>query len=85
MRGCERKIIMLKGTDSQIFDEAYFLLRRDIGDTEDSEGIVSEAQRIVAGNTIRRRNKYSRKKEIVYFTVGLFIGIIAAALFTWIF
>ena len=24
MRGCQRQIIMLKGTDSQIFDEAYF-------------------------------------------------------------
>ena len=29
MRGCQRQIIMLKGTDSQIFDEAYFLLRKD--------------------------------------------------------
>ena len=29
MRGCQRKIIMLRGTDSEIFDEAYFLLRKD--------------------------------------------------------
>ena len=42
MRGCQRKIILLKGTDSQIFDEAYFLLRRG-AEHRNGEEIVREA------------------------------------------
>ena len=56
MRGCQRQIIMLKGTDSQIFDEAYFLLRKDFDRSRGSEGeLVREAERLVALNTTCRR------------------------------
>ena len=55
MRGCQRQIIMLKGTDSQIFDEAYFLLRKDFDRSRGDEGeLVREAERLVALNTTRR-------------------------------
>ena len=30
IKGCKKKIIYLKNTDSDIFDEAYFVLRREV-------------------------------------------------------
>ena len=73
MRGCERKIIMLKGTDSEIFDEAYFLIRRDFKKESGGE-IVREAQRIVDMNTTHRRGHSEKKRERIVFAMGLFIG-----------
>ena len=73
MRGCERKIIMLKGTNSEIFDEAYFLIRRDFKEEKGAE-IVREAQRIVDMNTTRRRARSKRKSERIAFAVGVFVG-----------
>ncbi len=79
MRGCQRKIILLKGTDSQIFDEAYFLLRRDVEDRGQEE-IVREAQRIVDRNTTRRRRRRLCKRDILAFVIGAVCGIVCGIL-----
>lgn len=73
MRGCERKIIMLKGTGSEIFDEAYFLLRRDFKARGGSDEIVREAQRIVEHNTTGQRSKPCRR-EMLQFSLGMLLG-----------
>ena len=74
MRGCERKIIMLKGTNSEIFDEAYFLIRRDLKTDERAGEILREAQRIVDMNTTHKRMRKRREGET--FAIGTAIGII---------
>lgn len=74
MRGCQRKIILLKGTDSQIFDEAYFLLRRDF-EERGQEEIVREAQRIVDRNTTRRRRRRVSARDMIVFAIGAICGI----------
>ena len=73
MRGCERKIIMLKGTDSEIFDEAYFIIRRDFKDKSGGE-IVREAERIVDRNTTHKRVRGKSRREIITFGAGVFCG-----------
>ena len=85
MRGCERRIIMLKGTDSEIFDEAYFLLRRDFKNGVQASEIVSEAQRIVSLNTTKKRRRSLYKKEHAAFVLGLAAGILLAVIFNIIF
>ena len=66
MRGCQRKIIMLRGTDSEIFDEAYFLLRKDFDrERQDEDALLREAQRLVELNTTRRRTK-TRPKWLLF-------------------
>ena len=79
LRGCQRKIILLKGTDSQIFDEAYFLLRRDVEDRGHEE-IVREAQRIVDRNTTRRRRRRVTNRDVIAFVIGAACGIAAGVL-----
>lgn len=86
MRGCERKIIMLKGTDSEIFDEAYFLLRRDFeGRGRREEEIVREAQRIVDKNTTRRRTAKFDRRALLFFLAGMAAGAAGAVIFALIF
>lgn len=85
MRGCERRIIMLKGTDSEIFDEAYFLLRKDFKNEEGDAEMVSEAKRIVSLNTTRRRKRANVKKEALVFALGILLGAAASVIFYIIF
>ena len=77
MRGCERKIILLKGTESQMFDEAYFLVRRDF-ESRRSEEIMKEAERIIDRNTTRRRS--SKYLFALLFSFGFLLGIALASL-----
>lgn len=79
MRGCQRKIILLKGTDSQIFDEAYFLLRRESEDRGQEE-IVREAQRIIDRNTTRRRRHHLSRRDVIAFAIGAVCGIVCGLL-----
>ena len=79
MRGCERRVIMLKGTDSEIFDEAYFLLRRDFKNRGEEGEIVKEAQRIVSLNTTKKRRGTLSKKEVISFILGAVCGGLCAA------
>jgi len=53
MRGSERRVIFIRDTKSRIFEEAYFILRRGVGDSVQSispDDMVREAQRIVDEN-----------------------------------
>ncbi len=78
MRGCERKIILLKGTESQMFDEAYFLVRRDF-ENRAREEFVREAERIIDRNTTRFRSG-EKWWRLAFFAAGFLFG--AALLFT---
>ena len=83
MRGCQRQIIMLKGTDSQIFDEAYFLLRKDFDRSRGDEGeLVREAERLVALNTTRRRVRVVSKWAL--FAAGMLAGGLLWLLVWWV-
>lgn len=84
MRGCQRQIILLKGTESQIFDEAYFLLRKDFDRSRGSDTeLLREAERLVELNTTRRRAcRYSR---LWLFAAGMLAGGLVLWLFSLIF
>lgn len=50
MRGSEKRVIFIRNTGSRIFEEAYFIVRRGIGENGEStstDDMVREAQRIV--------------------------------------
>lgn len=85
MRGCERKIIMLKGTNSEIFDEAYFLIRRDFKEDAHGGEIVREAQRIVDMNTWGRRREKRSGREKIAFALGLAAGVAVGVILLIIF
>ncbi|MBQ7660578.1 MAG: hypothetical protein IJS44_00810 [Clostridia bacterium] len=66
---------MLRGTESQIFDTAYFLLRRDCeGGAHPADEILREAERIVAGNTTRSRLRFFSRRWVL-FSSGVLCGV----------
>lgn len=80
MRGCQRKIIMLKGTSSQIFDEAYFLLRKDFEGGEGDAEIVREAERLINLNSTIKRRKRITKRDIAFALLGGLVCAVVAAI-----
>jgi len=53
-RGCQKKIIVLKNTGSDMFDEAYFILRESAASCASitQDDMIAEANRIVAANQL---------------------------------
>ena len=79
MRGCERKVVVLRGTASQMFDEAYFLVRPDFERRALAE-MLCEAQRIVEQITVRRRGRSIGWREVIAFAAGMLFGAAVIAL-----
>lgn len=71
VRGCEKRIYYVKNPDSEIFDEAYLILRRqERGRTASPREIELEAMRIVNGasaghESIPVRNRYEKLKTFL--------------------
>ena len=47
VRGCQKKIVYLKNTGSEVFDEAYFLVRDDASTSVCECDMIKEANRIL--------------------------------------
>ena len=63
-KGCQKKMIMLKGVDSAIFEEAYFILKPGAENKSFSEDdMVKEANRIIENNLITNYWKKSKSKK----------------------
>ena len=85
LRGCQRRIIVLKNTKSDIFEEAYFILseRAASGEAPVSESdMILEANRIISEssqNALRqpRGQQWTALKTVLL--IGLSICVTAAA------
>ena len=61
VRGCQRKVIFLKNTESRIFSEAYFIV--DDKAPSASEGdMIREANRIIEENLARTTEDRGRHR-----------------------
>ncbi len=75
IRGIQKKIILLNGTESSPFETAYFVLRSDIGDERAAHAdMVREANRIIE-LSVPETSRRARRRE------ALFARLRAAALF----
>ncbi len=74
MRGYQKRVVFLKNPESDIFEEAYFIIKGDIGEPVSDE-IVSEACRIINKNK-KQRIKKSRTPRLseraLFFGAGFF-------------
>ena len=63
VRGCQRKVIFLKNTESEIFSEAYFIV--DARSTEHKEAdMIREANRIVENSLSQRSDQQTGKRGV---------------------
>jgi hypothetical protein len=67
IRGAQKQMIVVKTADSKVFEEAYFVLRRDR--SCDGSDILSEAGRIIeaCGEGTKKKSNFELKSYILYF------------------
>lgn len=97
LKGCQRKIILLRNTGSSIFEEAYFVLKADAdtSQTLSEADMVNEARRIVEANTLHADARHSQllpklktkqgNSGIGWFFAGCAFSTVVAGLFLLIF
>ena len=84
IKGCQRKMIMVKGEAESPFEMAYFVLRGEVSGDACESDILAEACRIVEEKTLssggvrlkRGKNevKEKNKKAILPFAAGTALG-----------
>lgn len=81
LRGCQKKIIVLKNTGSEMFEEAYFIIKPEFEDKSDFN-IIEEATKIISSNQLVVK-KPRVKKEIpllLPFGIGALLGALLSIL-----
>ena len=87
LRGCQKKVIHLKNTESDIFDEAIFFVSDTVRENLRDEDFIKEANRIISENVIQRERKerINIKLGLVFFLLGALAFGLGALIFNWIF
>ena len=72
IKGAQKRMIVVKTGDSAVFEEAYFVMRRDaVGQRMD---MLEEADKIIAGCGGKKRRKLDARIGAWLFAAGTFIG-----------
>ena len=88
LKGCQRRIIMVKDTGSPCFDAAYFVLRQSTPESLSKTDMLAEASRVidacsVAGCFAEGKAIPAKKRRhaasIILFVVSAGLGLIAGA------
>lgn len=74
IKGCHKRIVFLKDTGSDFFDEAYFVLKPNAFSKKESD-VVLEATKIVNG-IIDENIKPKERKKIFGILFAFFAGIL---------
>ena len=84
IKGCERRIIYIRDTESPIFKEAYFILR-DGASPKRKDDMVAEAMRIIRERSVGSPSEKKRRMTLSPrpFVLGVLsgIGVFALGLF----
>jgi hypothetical protein len=72
IKGCQKKIIYLKNTESGLFDEAYFVVSRAEGAARVKEtDMINEAKKIIEGASEKEYETEKKKsKNMWFFSLG---------------
>ena len=84
LKGCRKQMIVLRGTGSEIFDEAYFVLKKgeekkDISckNSHERAAMLLEANRILEENRLSERSRsgaYYALRYLLCFLAGIMLG-----------
>ncbi|MBR7112664.1 MAG: hypothetical protein IKC75_07090 [Clostridia bacterium] len=78
LRGCQKQMIVLQTPESPLFESAFFVLRRDMGEPRQAD-MQAEANRLVGNETyLRKRPRFAR--EAALFFAGFLGGVLTCLL-----
>lgn len=77
IRGAQKKMIVVKTAESEVFEEAYFVLRRE--SLAEEADMVREASRIIESHGVKKRRRDGVKPVslilgAVFFLAGVLCG-----------
>ncbi len=76
IKGCQKKIIHLKNTDSPYFEEAYFILRGDDSSKFSENDMIREAMKIAESTCAFPKKAKTRKPPSRAFLITVTLSII---------
>ena len=75
LKGCQKRIVFLKDTGSELFDEAYFVIKAEYQNKSEGE-FIQEATKIA--NSGKAEASVAKRSSFAFgfflFSIGLFIG-----------
>jgi len=84
VRGCQRRVIFVKNTGSEMFDEALFFVGEDTTRERSDEDMIREADRIISEEICdydKREGIRSRPlKAILKYGISFIIGALSGSL-----
>ena len=86
IKGCAKRVIVVKNTNSEMFDEAYFIVNPKKRNGKQGD-FLAEANKIISsefetGNKYRKNKKWQRILLSLFFlSVGAFTGFFVSYLF----
>lgn len=95
IKGCTKRVVVVKDVQSDIFEEAYFILRpgtnKNKAQTREND-IITEANRLVVGKsdfcdthhvTLKKENKAKRRgRDVLFFIFGVVVSVVGSVAFT---
>ncbi len=82
IKGTQKRMIAVKTADSNIFEEAYFVLRANID--KSSDDIIAEAERIIKSNERDEKNGAHSDgvtvKTVLFSVGGFLVGMMLTAI-----
>ena len=79
LKGCQREMIVLQTQESPLFENAYFILRRE-KPAVSRQDVLAEANRIIGAGSGYLARRRRRGQGILLFVTGALIGIGASLL-----
>lgn len=78
IKGAKKQMIVVRTGDSKFYDEAYFVLRREVNpDFESGKELLEEANRIVSEKELQSKGKgKTGKRSATPFLAGAIFGIL---------
>ncbi len=84
-KGCEKRMIKVKNTGSELFEEAYFILNNKNSARVSHTDMIKEANRLVSENTIALPIPKKPKNGIMQYIIGFLSGVgVAAIMMTFV-
>lgn len=89
LKGCQKRMVYIKNTGCDLFDEAYFILKNDVPTDSDTENdIIRIATAIINENGFvqKKKRKKKRLKGLLLLALGAIIGVaVCSTIFAIIF
>ena len=72
LKGAQKKMIVVKTADSKLFEEAYFVMRKDT--LSSSDDMVGEANRIIDSCAPKKKERNGSRISLPLVALGAFMG-----------